>query len=174
MAPAEPRLQALLDKDEIRDVILRFARGLDRHDWDLVRSCFHDDAVDDHGAFAGAADAYVDWVREALPSLAEVTMHTVLNTLIELDGDVAHTESYTVGYHRYTREDGTRWDWTAGGRYVDRFERRAGAWRIASRVLTWEWVRDDRVDQEWEGFGLPDTSGFAWGTHDRTDPVYRR
>jgi ketosteroid isomerase-like protein len=168
----DPRVQALLDKEEIRECVYRFARGVDRHDWDLVRSCYHDDGIDNHGPFNGPADEYVPWVREALPKLADVTMHTVMNSLIELDGDVAHSESYTVGYHRYTRADGTRWDWVSGARYVDRFERRDGVWKIANRVLTWEWVRDDKVVQEWEGFGLDDLSGFTWGTHDRSDPAY--
>ena len=52
MTGLDPRLQSLLDKDEIRDVVMRFARGGDRHDWQLVRSCHHDDALDDHGPSA--------------------------------------------------------------------------------------------------------------------------
>ena len=170
---SDPRLQSLLDKDEIRDVVMRFARGMDRHDWELVRSCYHADAVDDHGPFKGPADEYVSWVSQSLPGLAETTMHLIGNVLIEVDGDLAKCESYVIGYHRYAREDGSRWDWLGGGRYVDDFARRDGVWKIACRVLTWEWVRDDRVDQQWEGFGIEGFEAYTWGTHDRTDPVYR-
>ena len=44
-----PTLQTLLDRAEIRDVMARYARGLDRRDFDLAASCFTDAAVADHG-----------------------------------------------------------------------------------------------------------------------------
>ena len=46
-------LQRLIDKDEIRDVMARYCRGVDRADWDLVRSTYHTDAYDDHGDYRG-------------------------------------------------------------------------------------------------------------------------
>jgi hypothetical protein len=170
-APRDPRVQALIDKDEIRDCVYKFCRGVDRHDWDLVRSCYHDGGVDNHGPFNGDKDEYTDWVSENLPKLAEVTMHVVANMLIELEGDLANSESYTIGYHRYTRPDGVRADWISGARYVDRFERRDGEWKIAQRQLTWEWVRDEPVGEEWENFGL-DPSEYVFGEHGPNDPAY--
>ena len=167
----DPRLQALLDKEEIRQVVYSFARGVDRHDWDLVRSCYHQGGVDNHGVFNGDAGEYTAWVSENLPKLAEMTMHVIANSIIELDGDVAHSESYIIGYHRYTRADGQRADFTCGARYVDRLERRDGVWKIINRVLVWEWVRDDPVGMEFEGFGI-DPSSFVWGEHGRGDAAY--
>lgn len=171
MSELDPRVQALIDKDEIREVIYRFSRGVDRHDWELAASCYHDDGIDDHGVFTGPATEYIPWVAENLPNMAEMTQHFVGNIMIELDGDVAHVESYVVGYHRYSGENGSPRDFTGGARYVDRFERRDGVWAIAHRLLVWEWVRDDPVDQQFEGFGL-DATPFAWGAHGREDPVY--
>jgi hypothetical protein len=169
----EARLQALLDRDEIRRVIMDFSRAVDRHDWELLRGCFHEGAHDDHGAFAGDAGDYVEWVAENLPKFAERTMHFVGNVIVDLDGPtVARAESYVIGYHRYAREDGTRADWAAGGRYLDRFEKRDGAWRIADRLMVWEWARDEPIGLEFESFGL-DTSSFAWGGHGEQDPLYR-
>jgi len=168
----DPRLQALLDRDEIRRVIMNFARGVDRHDWDLVRSCYHEGARDNHGPFDGDAGEYVEWVAENLPQLAERTMHFIGNVIIELESEtVARSEAYVVGYHRYRREDGTRADWLGGGRYLDRFEKRKGAWKIADRLLVWEWARDEAVGLEFESFGL-ETEGFAWGAHGGEDPLY--
>jgi 3-phenylpropionate/cinnamic acid dioxygenase small subunit len=167
----DPRVQELLDKQEIQEVVYRFARGVDRHDWDLVRSCYHDGALDNHGPFKGPVEEYVPWVADALPQLAEMTMHFIGNVLVEVDGDSAQSEAYVIGYHRYRRDDGSRWDWLGGGRYVDHFERRDGAWRIAERVLAWEWVRDDPVEQEWEGFGITGHEDYVWGRHDETDAI---
>jgi SnoaL-like domain len=67
----QSRIQELLDKEDIRDLLLRCARGMDRSDWELVLSCYHDDAVDDHGAYRGGARDYVDWLSKALPGWAE-------------------------------------------------------------------------------------------------------
>ena len=159
----DERVRALLDRDEIRRVVMDFARAVDHRDWELLRSCFHPGARDDHGVFAGDAEDYVDWVAENLPQFAERTMHFIGNVIIDLDGEtVATAESYVIGYHRYSREDGTRADWIAAGRYLDRFEKRGGAWRIADRRLLWEWVRDDPVGGEFESFGI-DPALLAWG-----------
>lgn len=159
----DERLAALLDREEIRRVIMDFARAVDRRDWDLLRSCFHADARDDHGVFAGDADEYVDWVAANLSKFAERTMHFIGNVTVDLEGPAAAlSESYVVGYHRYTREDGTRAEWIAAGRYLDRFEKRDGAWKIAARQLVWEWVRDEPVGAEFENFGIDPTT-LNWG-----------
>ena len=89
----------LLDQQAIRDVLIRYTRGIDRMDPDLVRSCYHPDAHDDHGAFRGGTEEFVAWFQEAL-SFFERTMHFVGNQLVEVDGDVARAESYCVAYHR--------------------------------------------------------------------------
>jgi ketosteroid isomerase-like protein len=169
--PLDPRLQVLLDKEEIRDVTYRFARGVDRHDWELIRACYHDDAVDRHGVFNGPAPAYIEWATENVPKLAAATTHHVSNGLIEVAADVAYCETYVLANHRYERNDGTVADFLCGARYVDRFERRNGEWRIARRQLLWDWVRDDKVEAEYEAVGIdPDT--LAFGTHGLEDGVY--
>ena len=40
-------------------MVYRFSRGVDRHDWELVRSCYHDGAHDNHGPFDGPIEEYV-------------------------------------------------------------------------------------------------------------------
>ena len=52
----EARLRELLDKQEIHEVLLRYCRGVDRCDRDMIAACYHPDAIDDHG----------DWVASAL------------------------------------------------------------------------------------------------------------
>ena len=52
-------LQRLLDKQEIYEVLCRYCRGIDRLDEPLVRSCYHPDAVDNHGLYNGSVDHFV-------------------------------------------------------------------------------------------------------------------
>jgi ketosteroid isomerase-like protein len=163
-------IETLLARQEIADVIYRYARGIDRLDFDLVRSCYHDDAYDDHGMFRGNVEEFIDSARRFLPRFA-ATMHFMGNVLIEVgvDGDAARAraETYAVAYHRQIGEDGGGKDDVFGIRYVDRFERRNGEWRIAHRVVATEWRRVDPVPPG-KGRG---TEG-VWGRRDQEDVVY--
>jgi SnoaL-like domain len=166
-------LRLLADEREIRRVVLRYCRGIDRLDAALVRSCYHSDATDEHGSFQGGVDAYVTWVFELLAGY-DSTFHLVANQLIDLTdtGDEALSETYGVAHHRGaapSRDGGfdpTR-NLTTGFRLVDRFERRNGEWRIAARVATTEW---SRIDDEAGRWPVPDR--LRHGTRDATDPVW--
>ena len=54
-------VRKLSDRAEIRDCIERYARGMDRRDRDLLRSAYHDGAIDDHVGFVGPVDDFIDW-----------------------------------------------------------------------------------------------------------------
>jgi ketosteroid isomerase-like protein len=144
MTDVEAGVRALLDKQEIHDALLRYCRGIDRADADLVLSAFHDDAMDDHVGVDQAVAERVPRVVENSKTAVRWTSHNLCNVLIELDGDVANSESYLIAYHRIAH-DGRDLDWVLGARYVDRFERRAGAWRIAHRTVVYDWERFDEV-----------------------------
>ena len=129
----------LADIREITDVIYRYARGVDRRDLELVRACFHPDAYDDHGAISGNVDELLRQI-EAFVSRYDLTYHFIGNVLVEVFGDVARAESYAIAVHRrepVAGREGKHDTW--GIRYVDRFERRGGEWRIAYRVVAREW-----------------------------------
>lgn len=159
-------IEDLLARQEIADVILRYARGIDRLDLELVRSCYHPDAYDDHGAFKGTVDEFVDAASSFLPRWT-ATQHFMGNMLIEVDRDVAKAETYAVAYHRREAADGTGKDDVMGIRYVDRFERRGGDWKIAHRVVVTEWRRVDPV----AGARGRDHVG-VWGRRDATDAIH--
>lgn len=161
------RLQVLADREEIRDVVLRYCRGVDRGDWDMVRSCYHDDAFDHHGGFQGSPDDFVVHVSESLPRRFERTMHFVGQSLIDLDGDVAQVETYAIGYHRWTPDDGSGpQDMTVGARLYDRLERRDGVWRVSDRKLIYDWTRTDPVTGEY----VPPTA--LTGARGQADPTW--
>ena len=164
----EPEVQALLDRQAIHDVVVRYCRGIDRLDLELVRGCYHPDATDDHGSFLGTRDEYVEWVGGVLMRYTG-TMHVVANHLVELDGDVAHSETYGVAYHHGDPPDDHRRNFTTGFRYVDRFERRDREWRIATRVAVREWTHTVTAEQQ---VIIPPERDGRRGQRDRTDAVY--
>lgn len=159
MTPDEHALRRLLDIEAIKEVVLRYCRGIDRLDLDLVRSCYHPDATDTHGAFTGSVDDYLMWV-EGLLARYDATFHMIGNHLVDFApptsagaADVAVSEAYGVAHHRSADPDPRR-NLTVGFRFIDRMERRDGAWRIARRVATTEWVRSNPSTDRWP---LPDT-----------------
>ena len=82
-------LETLLAKQEITDVVHRYARGIDRLDFESVKSCYHPDAYDDHGAFKGSVDEFVEMCKDFLPRWT-ATMHFMGNVLVdEIDGDLS-------------------------------------------------------------------------------------
>ena len=155
----------LLARQAITDVIYRYARGIDRMDFDLVRSCYHDDAYDDHGAFAGSVDEFIASARDFLARWT-ATQHFMGNLLIEIEGDRARAETYAVAYHRREDDEGNGKDDVMGIRYVDRFECRDGEWKIAYRVVATEWRRVDPVS----GARHRNEVG-VWGRRDGDDVI---
>jgi hypothetical protein len=134
-------LARLIAKDSISAAILRFARGADSSDLELMRSAYWPDATDDHGNFSGNALEFTAFAIEVLRRF-RVTMHFITNIAISFPaGGHAHAESYFYAYHEHLPEsDGGRAMMTlVGGRYIDRFEERNGEWRILARVVTMEW-----------------------------------
>lgn len=162
------RTARVVDQQEIADVIYRYCRGIDRRDYDLVRSCYHPDAIDDHGDFRGGVDDFIAHVRSTLGRF-ERTMHFIGNLLVQPDGDRARVESYCIAHHHLaaSRTKPER-DFNVGLRYVDDFERRDGQWRIAARVCAFEWSRIDSVAPD--GWTPADTA--TRGHADASDVVF--
>ena len=118
--PSAAQLQRMLARDEIREVLARYARAVDRADGPLLKSCYHPDAIEEHGGnYTGNAIEYVDG---AIPRiLAMGTMQHLLGTShIELDGDVAWVETYIWTFARFAQAGGGSLDTFTGGRLVFR------------------------------------------------------
>jgi hypothetical protein len=145
----ESRLRLIEDRQAIHDVIVRYCRGVDRSDPELVLAAFHDDAIDNHFGVVLPFREAIGTLKAARsggasPPSKTTSMHNICNVLIEIDGDVARCESYVIVMVRIP-QDGGAIDWMHAGRYVDRMERRQGEWRIAYRTVVYDLERFDEV-----------------------------
>jgi hypothetical protein len=143
----QPVVERLAARAAIADALARFARGVDRRDWELARSAFHDDAIDDHGDHKGPIGAVIDAIA-ARHSSIESSAHFICNCLMEfVDADTAIVETYIMVIQSSGAGDGPLQHTAA--RYVDRFERRARAWKIAQRVVvpgaSWQTISQELV-----------------------------
>lgn len=163
-------LDQLVAKSEIEDCLKRYARGVDRRDWPMVRDCFHEGARDHHGEFHGTGEQFIEWVR-ARHSDVPFSMHYLLNCLIEFLSDTsAVVETYFWAIQRReSRDDSgtvTGTDYEVFGRYVDRFEKRNGVWRVAERQVAYDSTRQTPSTNH-----LRKMAGVL-GRRDRNDPVF--
>ncbi len=131
----EQRIDEMLAKHEIREALTAFSRGMDRFDKASYDAAFHEDAQTAAGPFVGTASDCWDWAVPMHEAYQILTHHSLLNSTIDLDGDAAHCETYYIFVARNKDESITM----AGGRYIDRFEKRDGAWKIALRTNVIEW-----------------------------------
>lgn len=169
----EQAIADLLAKQEITEALYRIARGTDRGDVELYADGFHEDATDFHGMLNGSA-------RRVAENLARskllLTQHSLSNILIELDGDTARVETLFTSFHQALDTHGTLSDETLRGRYLDRFERRdAGPWKIARRIVVWDWSRVEPSGATW--FERMKQRGnmeerYIFGRRDRNDISY--
>ena len=161
------RLQYLEDRTAILDCVMHQARGHDRHDADLMGSVYWEDGVDEHGPVIKTGPEYGEWANGVHTMVFEDHLHNITTHTCEIDGDVAHAESYVMGA---MRAKGGKIVSLMGGRYVDRLERRDGVWKIALRRCTIEWM----MNGDSSALASGAVKGFIKGKWDRTDASYIR
>ncbi len=142
-------VEQLSAREEIRDVLHRYCKGIDRRDWALVRSCFADDHIHKHGDYEGPPDEFIGFASEVLKGIPG-THHSIANVHIDLsdDGQKAATEANFVAYHYIEagqpdfapcETHGKATDWIVAGRYCDKLERRDNEWIIVRREAFHDW-----------------------------------
>lgn len=131
----DPTIQALIDKAEIRDVLSRYCRGLDRMDKEMAYATWHEGGTAFYdGIYEGTGRGFVDWVWQAHAAM-ERHSHQITNVLIELHGDRATCESYvTVVLWTLPDDEGRQLELVGRGRYLDRFSKKNGRWAIEHRT----------------------------------------
>ena len=135
-------LEQLADLENIRACALRYCRGVDRLDAELMKSAYWQEANDYHGTYNGPAYPFVDHCMISHQRW-RFTHHCVMNHAIEFDNDQeARGEIYNVTY--LLQKDQDILD-TWHGRYLDRYEKRRDEWRIIDRVCVHETTHSREV-----------------------------
>jgi 3-phenylpropionate/cinnamic acid dioxygenase small subunit len=122
------------DHQDIFDLLVRYATGIDRRDWPLFRTVFTDDCELDYGEIGTwkGLDAVAEFM-EQVHAMAGHTLHRLSNQAITVDGDKAEARTYIDGLIMMA-------DNTSGvnaiGYYDDDIVRTADGWRIARRRYT--------------------------------------
>jgi 3-phenylpropionate/cinnamic acid dioxygenase small subunit len=135
----EEPLELLLDERAVRRVMVRYARGIDDREWEQVRACFSRDAFVVGTGHSGARDAYLDRLFAGVARYT-VTMHTIGNQIVELDGDTARTETDLVARH-FRDPDGKDEALVLAIRYHDALRRDGESWVITHREVRRLWSR---------------------------------
>jgi len=157
---------------------LRYTRGLDRHDLELERSVFWPDAAISYGALLNLED--IDTWANISHANNAAHQHHVTGLTLNVDGDTAHEEGDILFSSDVVRDKSLDVPGTATpgravagsqatlgtGRYVNRYERRDGEWRM----IVHEYVHD--VSLRLDAIDLCATGCI--GRWDRTDISYLR
>ena len=119
------------DQQDIAAVLLCYATGIDRRDWQLFRTVFTDDCELDYGeigSFKGV-DAVTEFMQQA-HAMAGHTMHRLTNQVIAVDGDAAEARTYVDALIMLADNNSGV---NAAGFYDDELVRTEDGWRVARR-----------------------------------------
>ena len=167
-------LQQLLDKQAITDLVHLYCRAADRHDHVLMRSLYHPDATDDHGAFfKGLAMDFIDRLPAIQQPMA-ILHHNVTTVNIAFDPANparAEGEVYILAFHQIRTENGLM-DLLIGGRYLDQYEKRDGQWKFLHRAVLADWA--NLHEPSIVNLDNPVIKGSHIGQPGQNDPSYQQ
>jgi hypothetical protein len=162
---AQAELERLESEAAIRKVLNTYSHAADRGDVELMRTVYHPDGIDEHGSwFHGLGWDFAAWVAERKDDWTAM-MHHLTTMVILVNGDVAAAETNVIAMH--VERVGGRFTWGCG-RYLDRFERREGVWKIAYR----RYVHDTDLPVPTDARTASEVLERVLGRRDRTDPSY--
>ena len=124
---------------DVADVLVRYATGIDRRDWDLFRTCFTEECDADYGDIGSwhGVEALTTWMLETHAACGQ-TLHRISNQTVEPHEDGVRARCYVdaviMGPDNAV---GTQ----AMGYYDDVLVRRDDGWRIVRRQFTLVSVR---------------------------------
>lgn len=122
------------DRQDISDLLVRYATGIDRRDWPLFRTVFTDDCDLDYGEIGRwqGVDKVTDFMDKT-HAMAGHTLHRLSNQVITVDGDKASARTYVDAVIMFGDNQAGVNAW---GFYDDEIVRTAEGWRIARRRFT--------------------------------------
>lgn len=122
------------DRQDITEVLLRYATGIDRREWSLFHTVFTEDCELDYGDIGAwqGIDAVVGFMQQA-HAAAGHTLHRLTNLVVSVDGDRAEARTYVDALIMLPdNKSGVN----GIGYYDDLVVRTAAGWRVARRRFT--------------------------------------
>jgi hypothetical protein len=167
----EAKLEMMLARDELHQLVTAYCRAVDRADYETLRSLYHPDATDSHGSFStGGVERFIEQLTAAEPYVL-VSQHNITTTNFvvegEVDGGIARGEIYCLVFHTFAGPEHDI-DVIIGGRYLDRYTKHDGRWKFSQRTIVADWAYQNDPSQV--NFGHPSTRGSLRGKPGQTDP----
>ncbi|HVQ93818.1 MAG TPA: nuclear transport factor 2 family protein [Mycobacteriales bacterium] len=135
-------VRELYDRQQITDVMLRFGRGLDLHDWDMYAATLADPFEVNFFDLTGRQPAVTTpdvWAKFASACLEPLAVyHQYSNFHINLHGDEADGVFYFTARHRLPNKHGDD-HYTQYGWYENSFRREASGWKISKLKHGFQW-----------------------------------
>jgi ketosteroid isomerase-like protein len=170
MPPTEALLQEMLDEFQLRKLVHAYCRAVDRGDVAKLRDLYHHDAEDAHGAFStGSADDFFGALSAARPHIRSM-QHNITTVNFAIEGNSAEGEVYTIATHTFSAGDRDV-DVVVGGRYLDKYEKRDGTWKLIARTIVTDWAHVN--DPSIVDLSHPITRDTQMGSPDGDDPSQR-
>jgi 3-phenylpropionate/cinnamic acid dioxygenase small subunit len=137
------------DRDEIVDVLYRYAQAVDSCDWELLRSLFTETVDLDFSAINGQPASQThrdDWVTylSALRTELIATQHFISNPRVAITGDRATCTAYVRGEHVVHAGEHQNM-YTIGASYADEFVREPAGWRMRRVTVALIWESGDKA-----------------------------
>lgn len=161
-------LRDLIEKQSIYENLMRYVRGQDRKDLELMKSAYWPDATDNHGAFVGNAHEFCESAYAGQKISGHSAIHHCSNVLIELQGDRAKCESAFLYVMIHPKLNITKF---LGGRYRDLCEKRDGEWKVLRRVCVFDYANELQGSRDFAGIFKMPVSSVISDTYPN-DPIY--
>ncbi|MEX5712183.1 nuclear transport factor 2 family protein [Parafrankia sp. FMc6] len=121
-------------REEVTEVLVRYATGIDQRDWDLFRTCFTQDCQADYGGIGAwhSADTITEWMAQVHAGCGH-TMHRITNVVMSSNGDGLTARSYVDSIVKAAdNQSGTQ----VAGYYDDELVNTSDGWKISQRRFT--------------------------------------
>lgn len=127
------------DKMEIRELLFKYALMVDKNEWGLQDSIFHEEATIDYssagkGGTVGLYKEMLGWLQESLKH-SPVRYHFISNEIISIDGDDADCTCVFNSPMALEEPGAPKLLMTNSGYYHDRLVRTPKGWRIRTRIV---------------------------------------
>jgi len=161
----DEEIDRIVSRQAIHELLMAYARGVDRADAELLESIFHPDAKVVSGLIDGSGSEFAQGIVRHVVKRLDRCFHAITNEWVQVRGDKAIGESYVIAITTAGQTDGM-----VAARYINEFERRDGVWKILHHTVVMDWSSTRPGSAGDDGmFKALQTRGC----YGRSDPVYR-